>query len=303
MTDTLKSDGIIGITLNNCNDELSKYLNSAVITIRSPIYRGLDDVIRSEVEALVRKEKQINKIKNKFLPKLTVILETTGGSIEVVERISNVFRNHFREVIYIVPGYAYSAGTVLVMSGDDILMDYYSVLGPIDPQIEGEDGRFRPGMGYLYMYESLIEKSKSNEITSAELIFLTKRFDPGDMFQIEQAQNHSIELIEEWLPKYKFKDWSKTKTRGQPVTRSMKRKRAQEIASILGNAERWHSHGRGITLRELRSSEIKLEITDFGQDLNLNQLIRQYYDLFIDYGRKTSSEYSVHTKYGMRRIG
>jgi len=51
------------------------------------------------------------------------VLTTGGGSIEVVQRIVDVFRQHYTLVDFIVPNYAYSAGTVLAMSGDAIYMD------------------------------------------------------------------------------------------------------------------------------------------------------------------------------------
>jgi len=300
MTDTVKADEVINITLNQINRDLANKLSSEVITIRSPIYRGLDDIIRIEVERIIRKAPG----KRKTLPKLTVVLETTGGYIEVVERINNVFRKHFKEVDYIVPGYAFSAGTVLVLSGDNIYMDYYSILGPIDPQIEDENGKFIPGMGYLYKYQELIDKSADPQktISHAELLFLTKRFDPAQMFIIEQAKNHSEDLIKEWLPKYKFKNWKRTERKKKPVSLRDKKERAIKIAKVLGDASKWHSHGKGITMRELRGREIKLKIEDFGLDRKLNEIVRQYYDLFIDYGRKIGSEYAIHTKYGMRRI-
>lgn len=300
MTDTIKADDCITITLQGCNDQLSNILNAEVILIRSPIYRGLDDIVRIEIEEIVRNSAG-NK-KRGLRKKLAVLLETTGGSVEVVERISNVFRKYFKEVIYIVPGYVYSAGTVLVLSGDDIYMDYYSVLGPIDPQIEDDNGKFVPGMGYLYMYEDLIKKSANDDITNAELLFLAKRFDPATMFIIEQAKNHSEDLIKEWLPKYKFKNWKVTETKKKNVTPSYKKQRAAKIAKILSDASKWHSHGRGITMRELIGKEIKLKIKDFGEDADLNRMIRQYYDLFIDYGSKIGAEYAVHTKYRLRRI-
>ena len=308
MTGTIKSDQLISFHLDTFQNSLAKKLESMVIAIRSPIYIGLDDIVRTEIELMVSNEKKCGDDKpkstsSKKLPKLTVILETTGGSIEVVERINNVFRKHYKEVDYIVPGYAYSAGTVLVLAGDNIYMDYYSVLGPIDPQIQGDDGKFMPGMGYLYMYDELIEKSRSNEITNAELLFLTKKFDPARMFTIQQAKNHSVDLIKEWLPKHKFKNWKKSETKGIRVTPKMKKDRAEDIAEILGDAEKWHSHGRGITLNELRGEEIKLQIQDFGEDIELSKAIRQYYDLFIDYGRRIGAEYAIHTERGLRRIG
>jgi len=55
-------------------------------------------------------------------------------------------------------------------------------------------------------------------------------------------------------------------------------------------------------LKELRGENIKLKIEDFGANDALNRLIRQYYDLFIDYGNKTGAQYAIHTKYGLRRI-
>jgi len=298
MTDTIKSDEIVEMTLRGCNKRLAESLDSEVVAIRSPIYNGLDDTVRTEIESIVQKTKS----KAKKLPKLTVMLETTGGYVDVVERINNVFRNHFKEVDYIIPGYAYSAGTVLALSGDNIYMDYYSILGPIDPQIEGEDGRFVPGMGYLYMYKELVEKSRKDEITPAELLYLTKNFEPAKMFVIQQAKNHAEDLIKEWLPKYKFKNWKETETKKQSVTSKMKKDRAASIAEILGDAEKWHSHGRGITMRELGGREIKLQIEDFGKDEDLNGGIRQYYDLFLDYGLRTGSQYAVHSRNGLRRI-
>ncbi len=310
MTETIKAAEYLDFGLSQLNNNLAEYLESEIIFIKSPIYDGLDDFVRIEIEQIVRNhKKQKKKVKKKatannrtLLPKLTVVFETTGGFIEVVERISNVFRRHFKEVDFIVPGHAFSAGTVLVLSGDRIFMDYYSVLGPIDPQIQRENGNFVPGMGYLYKYNDLIEKSREDEITDAELLFLTKRFDPAVMFVIEQAKNHSEELIKEWLPKYKFKSWKKTTTRGLKVTPAMKKERANKIAEVLGDVSKWHSHGRGITIRELTGNEIKLEIDDFGAIDELNHDVRQYYDLVIDYCRKIGAENVIHTKYGLTRV-
>ena len=67
----------------------------------------------------------IEAIENKK-EKMVVILETSGGYIEVAERVVDTLRHHYREVEFCVPGNAMSAGTVLVMSGDAIHMDYFS---------------------------------------------------------------------------------------------------------------------------------------------------------------------------------
>lgn len=51
------------------------------------------------------------------------------------------------------------------------------------------------------------------------------------------------------------------------------------------------------------SDRVKLKIRDFGADAELNEAIRQYYDLFVNYLSKIGSEFAVHTKLGLRAIG
>ncbi len=132
--------------------------------IRTPMAIDIDDLVRREIEGLVAGSDCSSR--------LIVVLETNGGFVEVVERVHDVFREHFKEVYFVIPNCAYSAGTVLTLSGDEIYMDYYSVLGPIDPQIRNRDGRSVPALGYLEEYKKLIEKSAEDRITPAEMEFL-----------------------------------------------------------------------------------------------------------------------------------
>lgn len=295
---TLKANDLVEIVLKDHNKKLSEKFQADVFCIKSGIQLGLDGIVRDVVEDLVENREQNTD-------NLVVLVETGGGYIDVVERIYGVFRKHYRKVDYIVPNYAYSAGTVLVLSGDDIYMDYYSVLGPIDPQIQNDDGKYVPGLGYLAKFDELVGRinaDKTGESTRAELAYLVKRFDPATLFLLEQAKNHSTSLLIEWLSKHKFKDWKNTEGEGRDVTQEMRRARAEDIANILGNAERWHSHGRGIGLKELTSDEIKLKIIDFGSDPELSFTIRSYYDLFVDFCHKSGGRSAIHTERGLRRI-
>lgn len=74
---------------------------------------------------------------------LDLILETPGGSGEAAEDIVRSLRNRYNDLAIIVPGWAKSAGTIMVMAADEILMEPASALGPIDAQI------FWPGEGVL----------------------------------------------------------------------------------------------------------------------------------------------------------
>lgn len=63
---------------------------------------------------------------------LDVILETPGGYAEITEDIVRLMRQKYDDIAFIIPGAAKSAGTIMAMSGDEILMEPVSALGPID---------------------------------------------------------------------------------------------------------------------------------------------------------------------------
>jgi hypothetical protein len=263
--------------------QIEQSLNCDALLYAGQIRGGADDLIRDAVE----------EIKNKK-PKLAFILETTGGFIEIVERIVNTLRHHYAEVEFIIPSYAMSAGTVLVMSGDAIYMDYYSVLGPIDPQLEREGSReLVPALGYLVQYQRLVEKSRRGTLTTAELNYLIEKFDPAELYSYEQARELSIALLREWLVRYKFKNWVRTKTHKRRVTPRMRQAQAANIAKMLNDTARWHSHGRSISMEVLRK-DVGLEIVDFGANQELNQRIKDYHRLLGDYVSKLGAGGVLH---------
>ena len=177
---------------------LQRILNADCVAFVGPVIPGADDAIREAVETIDGEQK-----------KLVFILETWGGYVETVRRIADVLRHHYDVVEFLVPSFAMSAGTVLVMSGDAIHMDYYSVLGPIDPQVRAPDGTPLPALGYLIRYEELLEKAKNGEISTAEMQILLG-FDQILLYAYQQARDLSRSLLEEWLVRYKFKDWETT---------------------------------------------------------------------------------------------
>ncbi len=270
------------------------------VFINSPMLPPLDDEFRVALEE-IKAEPSPSEYNH-----LIVMLQTKGGIMETVERLVVVMRTHYDRVSFVVPNFAYSAGTVLSLSGNSVFMDYYSVLGPIDPQITSKDGlQLLPGLGILAKFDEICEKinkSNSEEDCRAELAYLVRQFQPEQLFAIEQARQHGISLITEWLPRYKFKDWKKTETSGTDVTDKMRRERAKEIATTLGDASKWHSHGRGISMRELRRDGLKLKIDNFGEDENLSNIIRNYHGLAVDYYEKCGITAYIHSKLGLRMV-
>ena len=210
----------------------------------------------------------------------------------MVERYVNILRYHYSEISFIVPDYAYSAGTIFCMSGDNIYMDYSSVLGPIDPQVLNKDNKYVAALGYLDKVNEFIAKAAAGQLTNAELIWL-KEIDLGELRSFEQARDLTIDLLKKWLVVFKFKNWN-THRDGRQVTPSEKDKRAEEIAKDLSDNNKWKSHGKGITIPEL--SKLKLKIEDFSKDSNLRPLIRDYYNTMDEYIRMRNIQLFIHNR-------
>lgn len=225
--------------------------------------------------------------------RIAIILTTPGGIAEAVEKMVDVVRHHFEEVFFIVPLAAMSAGTIFCMSGDKIYMDYSSSLGPIDPQVENPEGDLVPALGYIDKVNGFINKSSTGgRLCDAEIIML-QRLDLATLRRYEQAKELSISLLEQWLVKYKFKDWVTHSSTGQPVTQAEKEQRARRIGEDLSNNNKWHSHGRMIGIDRL-SNELRLKIEDYTGDLNLRQNLRGYAELLSDYQEKQRLAVLMH---------
>ncbi len=282
----LQSVSVVGVVkeqLDKMVDDLEHRLDADVMAFVGPILHGCEHKIRAAVEMFQNRR-----------DKLSIVLDTGGGVVEIVERMVDILRHHYDEIEFVIPDRAMSAGTVFAMAGDSIRMDYVACLGPIDPQIE-KDGRLIPALSYLVQYQRLIQKSAEGKLTAAEFAMLDK-LDLAELHQFEEARALSMELLINWLARYKFKNWQVTETRGLEVSDELRASRAREIADNLSDNARWHSHGRGISMKTLRD-DLKLKIDDFGQDEDLSHSIRTYHIFLRDYMYRERIEHFVHTRY------
>lgn len=276
------ADGLVEHALNDRLERLEMLTDADGIAIIGSMLNLMDDVVKTAIES---RSKKLRK-------RLLVILETEGGSIELVQRIVETMRHHYQEVLFIVPNKAMSAGTVLALSGDEIMMNYYSRLGPIDPQIY-RNGRLLPAVGYIELYDDCIAKSAKNELTPAEATILLNNIDAAELFQIKEHIKLSKTLLKEWLVKYKFKNWKVTERRKTPVSKSMKVARAEKVASTLSDPKLWHSHGRGISM-DVLTKNVGLRIKDFDKIPNLSNTLKEYYEPVEHYLQRLGQSGTVH---------
>jgi hypothetical protein len=205
--------------------------------------------------------------------KLDVILETPGGSGETTEDIVRLLRRRHKEVNFIVPGMAKSAGTIMVMSGDEILMGPISALGPIDAQVQ-RDGKFFSAEAFLEGLKKIKEETDDKQALNRAYIPILQGISPGEIEAARNAMKFGRTLAANWLSKYKFAHWVEHSDK-RPVTPAERVARADNVAAELCSHAKWLSHGRSITSSDL--AEMGIKITNFETNTDLNDAIRRYH--------------------------
>jgi hypothetical protein len=181
-----------------------------------------------------------------------IYIETPGGSSETVEDIVRFLHNKFKIVSFVISGEAKSAGTIMVLSGDEILMTETASLGPIDAQVM--IGRsVVSAYDYMNWTENKRAEAEQNKGLNPFDATIVAQISPGELSGVNNALTYAEVLVTDWLAKYKFKNWNETETRKIKVTKEMRRKKAEEIAKKLTNHGDWKTHGRSIKAVDLKN--------------------------------------------------
>ena len=217
-----------------------------------------------------------DQLANLTRPKLDLILETPGGSAEVAEDLVRQLRQKYDDIAVIVPGWAKSAGTLMAMAADEILMGPTSSLGPIDAQLFWQGKSFSADALLEGLNKIKKEVGKTLSLNKAYIPIL-QGISPGEIQGATNALKFSKTLVTDWLVSYKFKNWKKHSSSGSPVTDEERKERAERIADRLCNHGLWLTHGRSIKLNDLR--EMGLQINDYSEKPSLSEAITRYYTL------------------------
>ncbi len=174
---------------------------------------------------------------------LDVIIHSPGGTAEGAETIVKLLRARFDPVRFIVPIAAKSAATMLALSGNAVVGDVASELGPIDPQFRmsrPDRGAFAaPALAIKKQFE-MADKAVSEDRTKLPLwVPLISQFGPSLLAECDQALDLSKSLVREWLIAYMFD--------GDPDAAA----KADAIVNDLTDWGKYKSHSRAVLLSEL----------------------------------------------------
>lgn len=139
---------------------------------------------------------------------IDMLINSPGGFAEVTESLVGLLRSKFSNIRFIIPNSAKSAATLMCLSGDALLMDHRSELGPIDPQISfpTNDGRKQEAVEDILEGFEEIKRILSDEGPKAipAYIPLLNKYTIGMLNGCENAKQLSATLAEKWLCDYMF---------------------------------------------------------------------------------------------------
>ena len=176
---------------------------------------------------------------------LDIILHTPGGDIAATESIVNylqsVFPNNIRAII---PQLSMSAGTMIALSCNSIIMGKQSSLGPIDPQFGGIACQ-----GILDEYQRAITAISVNPNALGLWQTIISKYHPTLIGDCENAVKWSKELASKWL---------------QRVNVNITMNDVEELFISHANS---YSHSRHISRDECKNVGLKVEDLESSQDL------------------------------------
>ncbi len=177
---------------------------------------------------------------------LDLMLHTPGGDIDAAEKLMVAIRGRVGplRLRVIVPDFAKSAGTLIAIGADQILMSDTSELGPIDPQVTSTDSGGNcvrhPVQAYLQAYKSLEKRLKDNPNDVAAQAMLAK-LDPAVVVLFESIRTRARKFAEKQLKAGMCRN-------GGNYT---------AIADQLIDPERWPTHGQVIDWEDANAMGIK----------------------------------------------
>lgn len=182
-----------------------------------------------------------------------LLLHTGGGDIDAAEKLITMMRKKVgtARLRVIVPDYAKSAGTLMALGADAIVMSDTSELGPIDPQVVRADRNgnrmLHSVKNYLDAYDSLCKALKDDPENVASQVMLSK-LDPETVQLFRGVMKRARQFAEKALKQGMMQNggnWSQT------------------VSKLLDN-ERFLTHGQPISWEDARDPEIGLTVEYLG---------------------------------------
>ena len=199
---------------------------------------------------------------------LTLVLHTPGGVTNAAESIVSYIRAKFTDVEVIVPAFAISAGTMISLSAERIVMGRQSQLGPIDPQMGVGAGGNVSARAVTEQFDRAKSEVLKDVATAHIWAPIVQSLGPALLQEAQNALDYSQRMVARWLTKGMFK--------GDPEATE----KGEQVAHHFNDASTHKSHGRRIDRDEARTQGVVVEDLEDSQDLQ-EQVLTAYHLMTI----------------------
>ncbi|MEW6347641.1 MAG: serine protease [Thermodesulfobacteriota bacterium] len=171
---------------------------------------------------------------------LTLLLHTPGGVINAAETLVEYLTTKFEEFETIIPTYAMSAGTMLSLASDRIIMGRQSQLGPIDPQMPIGHGAVS-----ARAIVDQFDRAREDDLLDLRMAHIwapiLQSLGPGLLQEAQNELDYRRQMVARWLERRMFRSLPNGK------------ETAEAVAEYFSDASTHKSHGRRIGREEARS--------------------------------------------------
>lgn len=213
-----------------------------------------------------------------FEKNLAVILHTPGGDVVAAEQIISYIHSKFKKVIAIVPVMSMSAGSMVALSCDEIIISKTGQLGPTDPQMNVRQRTFSV-KDIKEQFEQARNNILSNPQESHIWAPIIESYSPALYMQAIKTEAYTKTKIRKWL-----------KSKG---------KKNSEIKSIL---KVFHEnpvfHGERIDFDMMQSATLGLKTRLLEDDQDLQNAVLQAYHVATIYADVSPMTRMIVTNHG-----
>ena len=224
-----------------------------------------------------------------FNKDLLLILHTPGGLAEAAQTIVDYLRSKFKAIDVLVPTFAMSAGTMIALGCNRIIMGRQSQLGPTDPQLLVGNRSFS-AHSIVEQFEEAKQDIAGNPVLAHAWAPVLRSFGPALIQEARKSISYGQSLVEEWLQKYMFA--------GQDNSAEL----AKSVAEYFSGNEHG-SHGKRINRETARAHHLK--VIDLEEDQDLQEASLTLYHLStiaFDQGTAAKSVISSNNRLWVKNL-
>lgn len=210
---------------------------------------------------------------------LTLMLHTPGGSPNAAETIVNYLRSKFDDIEVIIPAYAMSAGTMISLNADRIVLGRQSQMGPIDPQMITPFGMVS-AQAVVDQFEKAKEDIARDQTLTHVWAPILPSLGPSLLLEAQNALSYGERMVSEWLDSWMLKGASPKDTQEETKYDTL----GQQVAAHFSDTSVHGSHGRRIDRDEARDCGLVVEDLEPSQELQ-DAVLRTYHLMTVTFER------------------